>query len=163
MNNRWFLVFTGFFVAIPGIIFTALMWRSAMRAFEMDQWTETPCFIEKSQVKSRNFGQLSPEFSFDLQYQFQWENEKRTSKQLELRGRKWTKDIAKVNKLIDKYPARTTQTCYVNPSDSSISVLKKDSKAPLYSIWFPILFIVGGLGMSLKALLNSTASKKADC
>ncbi|MFP6880316.1 MAG: hypothetical protein VCA34_05170, partial [Roseibacillus sp.] len=34
----------------------------------------------------------------------------------------------------------------------SFAVLKRDSKAPGYSLWFPIIFVVGGLGIILGAV-----------
>jgi hypothetical protein len=42
-------------------------------------------------------------------------------------------------------------TCRVHPRDPDFAVLKPDSLAPGYSIWFPALFVVGGLGMAGKA------------
>ena len=38
-----------------------------------------------------------------------------------------------------------------------MAVLKKDTKAALFSIWFPCLFIVGGAGMILSALFRRNA------
>jgi hypothetical protein len=44
-------------------------------------------------------------------------------------------------------------TCRVNPHDPDFAVLKPDSLAPGYSIWFPALFVIGGLGMTVRAFL----------
>ena len=142
-------MFMGIFVAIPGIIFTLLMARSANRAFEMDQWIETPCHIQLCQLQSRNLSQTAPEYSLNLHYTFDYKGKKHHSSQFELRGKKWTKDAEKIQQLTKKFPSGSQATCFVNPNQTNQSVLKKDSKAPLYSIWFPILFVVGGLGMAL--------------
>jgi len=40
----------------------------------------------------------------------------------------------------------------VNPNDADFTMIKPDSKAAGYSIWFPMLFVVGGLGISIKAI-----------
>jgi hypothetical protein len=42
--------------------------------------------------------------------------------------------------------------CYVNPSDPTIAILKHGTRAALYSIWFPLLFVVGGLGIAWTAI-----------
>ena len=43
---------------------------------------------------------------------------------------------------------------YVNPSDPDFAVLKPDTKAAGYSIWFPLLFVVGGLGITVRAIVR---------
>ena len=43
-------------------------------------------------------------------------------------------------------------TVYFDPDDPQLSVLKRDTKASLYSIWFPFLFVVGGAGMVFSAV-----------
>jgi hypothetical protein len=40
----------------------------------------------------------------------------------------------------------------VNPALPAEAVLEHASRAALYSIWFPLLFVVGGLGMLRGAL-----------
>ena len=52
-------------------------------------------------------------------------------------------------------------TCYVNPVEFNSAYLKPDSLAPGYSIWFPALFVVGGLGMVISALRPGKASPKS--
>jgi hypothetical protein len=42
-------------------------------------------------------------------------------------------------------------------------VLKRDSKAPGYSLWFPIIFVVGGLGIIVGAVRSWVAGgRKAE-
>jgi len=154
-SNRGLLVFLGIFVAIPGIVFTLLMARSANRAFKMDQWIATPCQIRICQIQTRTLNQTAPEYSLNLQYSFTYNQESHLSSQFELRGKKWTKDPEKISKLTQKFPSGHEATCYINPNNVNQSVLKKDSKAPLYSIWFPILFVVGGLGMAISPFIKT--------
>jgi hypothetical protein len=42
--------------------------------------------------------------------------------------------------------------CRVNPADPAVAVLRIDSRAPGYSLWFPALFVVGGVGIVVGAL-----------
>jgi hypothetical protein len=51
--------------------------------------------------------------------------------------------------------------CFVNPADPSFAILEKDSKAVIYTIWFPGLFVVGGLGMAVQALRKKSGTPKA--
>jgi hypothetical protein len=45
------------------------------------------------------------------------------------------------------YPVGSVVTCYVNPQDPGFAILRHSTLAALYSIWFPLLFVVGGAGM----------------
>jgi hypothetical protein len=47
--------------------------------------------------------------------------------------------------------------CWLDPDLPEMVVLKKDSKAALYTIWFPFLFIIGAVGMIYSALFRRTA------
>ena len=147
--NRAFLFALGLLIATPGGIFTALMWRSGARAIAMDEWIPTPCFIEKSSVVSRTHNRIAPEFTAKLAYRYEFNNRSHTSTQFELRGQKWSKKPQKFQKIVAQYPTGTQQTCFINPENPKQAVLKKDSKAPLYSIWFPLLFVIGGIGIPL--------------
>jgi hypothetical protein len=43
---------------------------------------------------------------------------------------------------------------FVNPAEPDFAVLKPDTKATGYSIWFPLLFVVGGLGIAGRAIVK---------
>jgi len=45
---------------------------------------------------------------------------------------------------------------WMDKVDHDFAVLKPDSQAPGYSIWFPALFVVGGLGIAFRALLKKS-------
>jgi hypothetical protein len=53
---------------------------------------------------------------------------------------------------LEQYPVGKEVTAYVNPADPEFAILEHSSKAALYSIWFPCLFMVGGVGMIISAL-----------
>lgn len=47
-----------------------------------------------------------------------------------------------------QYPTGSSRTfCFVNPAAPDEAVLQHGSRAALYSIWFPLLFVLGGCGM----------------
>ena len=66
-------------------------------------------------------------------------------------------DPRKLKNHIENYAVGTETICYVDPDAPEMAVLKKDSKAALYTIWFPCLFIVGGAGMIFTALFRRIA------
>ena len=41
--------------------------------------------------------------------------------------------------------------CWVNPNDPSQALLKHGTLAPLYTVWFPGLFVIAGLGIIINA------------
>ena len=52
---------------------------------------------------------------------------------------------------IIQFPRGKQTTCRVNPNAVEFAVLNVDSLAPGYSIWFPCLFVIGGLGITYRA------------
>ena len=52
----------------------------------------------------------------------------------------------------EQYTPGQTVTCYVRPDDPQFAILKHDTRAALYTIWFPLLFVVGGLRMAWGAV-----------
>lgn len=151
--GRWFLAFIGLSVALAGAVFVALMARSFLRALDMRSWPETPCTILVSEVAEWRHDVQSPmEYRHQIAYGYEWNGEARTSDLLGLRGSPWSNDRAKIEKSVSAYPVGSTATCLVNPASPETAVLKPDSLAPGYSIWFPGLFVVGGLVITVRAL-----------
>lgn len=148
-----YLILIGTLILLSGLVFTWLLGSSFQRAKGMDQWRETKCFILESEVRTRRIGPEVPtDYRLGILFGYEMDGKSYTSDNHDLRGNAWVKDPERVRALIANYPAGTEQTCWVNPENPEQAVLKKETKAPGYSIWFPILFVVGGLGVILKAL-----------
>lgn len=153
--GRWFLVFTGLFIALVGALFVFLMSRSFLRAYEMRKWPETPCVILVSELEERKHDPQSPaEFRHRVSYGYEWRGQAYTSDLLGLRGSPWSSKREKAEGSAAAYPAGSSATCLVNPADPETAVLRPDSLAPGYSIWFPGLFVIGGLGIAFRAVLR---------
>jgi hypothetical protein len=86
-------------------------------------------------------------------YDYQFDGKQFTGSKIKLLPTE-ASDPRKLKKKIEAYAEGTNTICYVNPETPTEAVLKKNSKAALYSIWFPFLFIIGGLGMILSALFR---------
>ena len=153
--GRWYLAILGLVLAFIGGVFILLMGRSFLRAFEMRGWPEVPCVILSSEVGERRHDENSPqEYRHDLSFGYTWKGEARTGDHLTLRGSPWSSNRGLAEARAAEYPVGMASTCHVNPVAADLAVLKMDSLAPGYSIWFPALFVIGGLGITLRAAVG---------
>lgn len=151
--GRWYLAMIGIMLALAGGVFCWLMWRSFERAHEMRAWPEVPCVVLSSEAGERQIDPNSaPEFRFDVKYGYEWSGKEYTGSHYTWRGSPWTSRKADIEVQVKEYPPGERLTCRVNPADPSFAVLKVDSQAPGYSIWFPALFLVGGLVITVRAI-----------
>ncbi len=150
-----FLVVFGLVTAGIGGLFTGLMWDSFQRASAMHGWPQVEAVILSSEVEERRHDEYSSkEYRVKLLYGYEWEGEGMTGELLTARGNPWSKDLARIERSLEKFPVGIKTTAYVNPAEPDYAVLKPDSKAAGYSIWFPLLFVVGGLGIVVRALVR---------
>lgn len=148
-----YLILVGLILCAAGGCFTWLMWRSLERANAQEAWIVVPCEILESRVVERKLSEHIPsEFAHHVLFGYEIAGEARTSELVSVRGVSWTSNSRKAERLVEKYPAGTRTECYVDPDDPDRAVLKKDSKGPGYSLWFPVLFVVGGIGIIAGAL-----------
>lgn len=153
-SGRWFLVLLGLSIALIGSVFVFLMARSFLRAREMRNWPELECVILQTAIRERAHDPQSPrEFGVEILFGYHWQGTARTGDRLTLRGNPWTSKRELAEKRAAEYPPGARKTCRVDPANPDLAVLKPDSLAPGYSIWFPALFVVGGVGIALRALL----------
>ena len=163
LAGRIFLVVLGLSVALLGFLFVWLMGRSYLRAKEMHSWPQVPCVIITSESEERkNDPESRTEFRQNVSFGYEWESQVYTSDQLGLRGSPWTSKPNLVESRAAEFPVGMKTVCFVNPANPEMAYLKPDSLAPGYSIWFPALFVIGGLGISISAIRNrKTPSKSA--
>lgn len=153
--GSFYLIGIGLLLALSGAVFTWLLGTSFGRARDMDQWQETKCYILESEIRERRIGPEVPtDYRLGILFGYDFADEAYSSDNYDLRGNAWVKDARRIQPLIAKYPAGSQQICWVNPDEPEMAVLKKETKAPGYSIWFPILFFVGGLGVIVKAIIS---------
>lgn len=151
-GSRVYLTLVGLALALVGGLFSALMWRSFERARVVESWPVVPCTILKSEVEERQIDPNSAiERRFAVLYGYQWQGAALESELLKLRGSMWSSKPEGADALIERYPVGSSRQCRVNPADPSVAVLEPESKAPGYSLWFPLLFVVGGLGVVVGA------------
>lgn len=152
-GGRWYLVALGLCTALIGAVFVWLLARSYLRAKDMRAWPEVPCVILVSEIEERIHDSQSPrEFRLNVSFGYEWNGQALTGDHLSLRGSPWSSKPELARKRAAEYPVGRKTTCRVDPTRADFAVLKPDSLAPGYSIWFPGLFVVGGLGIAVRAL-----------
>ncbi len=153
--GRWFLIVLGLVLAMLGGLFVWLMARSFQRAREMRGWPEVPCVILVSEVKEFKHDEISGmEFRQLLSFGYEWQGVAHTGDHLTWRGSPSSSNREPVESRVAEFPVGKTTVCHVDPANPDFAVLKPDSLAPGYAIWFPGLFLIGGLGIAWRAAKN---------
>lgn len=153
VTGSLYLIVIGLVLAAIGALFTYLLGKSFLQAKAMDDWVKTECVILESEIRERQLGPAVPvDYHFGLLYGYDFNGKPYSAENYDIRGNANVKESSRIEGLVQRFPAGSVQECWVNPSEPAQAILKKDSKAPGYSIWFPILFVVGGLGIVAKSL-----------
>lgn len=152
--GRLYLLAVGLALALIGGLFVWLMARSFLRARDMRTWPEVACVILSSEIEERvHDPQSSPEFRNSVIFGYEWKGVAHTGDHVTLRGSPWSSRRELAEKRAAEYPAGKSMTCRISPENPDFAVLKPDSLAPGYSIWFPALFVIGGLGIAIRAMI----------
>lgn len=152
--GRIWKIIMGLVLVVVGSVFVQYLYSAYERGAAMDSWEEVPCLIrsleaDDSQLNQRGMTKYILQVRYDYKFRGK-EYEGTRIKRLPTEA----SDPRKLKSKIEAYPAGRETVCYVNPENPEEAVLKKDTKAALYSIWFPCLFVVGGLGMIVSALFR---------
>lgn len=140
-----------------GWVFVSYLWGSYRRASQMDAWVEVPCRIESISVDNSQMNQRGmPKYLLEVSYRYQWKGHDYVGRRLK-RLPTEASDRRKLDRHLSRYAAGTEAVCHLDPDAPELVVLKKDSRAALYAIWFPCLFVVGGGGMIFSALFRKKA------
>ena len=157
--GAWYLTAVGLALCLIAALFLWLMGRSYLRAREMTTWPQVPCLILRSEVAERRIAaNVAPDYRFAVLYRYEYAGKDYESDRWSLRGSMPRSEAAAVEELVQKFPVGSTQRCWVNPNQPETALLKLDSRAAGYSLWFPGLFFLGGLGMIIGAWKKSSAS-----
>ena len=150
--GRYWLATMGLILALAGAGFTWGLWGAWRKAEETRGWKAIPCRIVSSQIVSeRPTPHSNVAHRVELSYRFKFGDETLFGSRIK-RVEGPTAHEEEVRKKQEAYPVGMESTCWVNPADPTQTVLKHSGRGALYSIWFPMLFVVGGLGMAWNAL-----------
>jgi hypothetical protein len=138
------------------------MWRSYARAKGMTSWPKVPCLILQSSVEEQRIGTtVAPEYRLQVLYCYDFDGSPYESRLWSLRGSMPRNDRATVEELVATYSSGSMTQCWVNPRQPSQAVLKLDTRAAGYTLWFPGLFLLGGMGMIVGAWKRPRSAKLA--
>ncbi len=150
-GTLWLLAL-GITLALAGAAFTAMLWRSYQRAQETRAWVETPCRIISSVIKPERATPHSPvKFRVTVRYDYGHGGRGFTSEQVQ-RGEGSMSSEADALALREQFTPGQQTTCWVDPTAPATAVLRHGTRAALYSLWFPLLFVFGGAGMAWRAV-----------
>ncbi len=150
-GSRW-LVGMGLALALMGLVFVGVLWKAWQRAEETRHWTATPARILSSQVKPEQPTTSSPTvYRVEVRYTYTFAGKDYRSERIRrVDGPKSNRDDAEA--LREQFTPGQQLTCYVRPDEPGFAILKHDTRAALYTLWFPLLFVGGGLRMAWAAL-----------
>ncbi|MGV3661850.1 MAG: DUF3592 domain-containing protein [Prosthecobacter sp.] len=152
-SGRWWLGSMGLFLIIAGLFFAWRMWLSYEKAQITRGWTQVPCRIVSSRVASeRPTPSSAPAHRVDLRYEYEFKGVRHSGTHIRQVDAAPSQHLEDVRQKQLNYPPGAERPCFVNPASPAEAVLEHSSRAALYSIWFPLLFVAGGVGMLRGAL-----------
>ncbi|MEZ5327891.1 MAG: DUF3592 domain-containing protein [Verrucomicrobiales bacterium] len=154
------LVLGGALAAMGGLFVYALLGLGFAKVLDADAWQQTPCTILKSGVKTERPTPHSPGLSHELEIEYEYEFGGSTYQSTRFR-RMATRSahLDKMEAIAESYPARSQAVCFVDPKNPSDAVLKKDTRSVAYTVWFPGLFVLGGVGIMLASVRRFLRSR----
>ena len=148
VGARLLLTAVGLLLAAAGIAFTLVLHRAYERASEPYTWTETACVIRNSTVEEVRETLSDPvQYAPSILYNYLMDDVSHESTRIRRVPGQTFKDRAQAEAIVAKYPTGQGAVCYVNPNNPDEVILMRDTRSSIYTIWFPLLFVVGGLGM----------------
>ncbi|HCN78741.1 MAG TPA: hypothetical protein DIT13_16295 [Verrucomicrobiales bacterium] len=152
LAGRVWLACMGLFIAAAGLLFTCVLWTSWQRAEETRRWTPLPCRIVSARVVSEKpTPNSNPAHKAEIRYEYTFQGKPRTGTRIK-RVDAASQHEERARQKLEAWPVGTEAACFVNPAAPDEAVLAHDTRAALYSIWFPLLFVFGGFGMAWNAL-----------
>ena len=147
LAGKLFLAMIGVALLVVGGVFEWLMFRSYQQAKASRQWEQVEAVVIRSVIDERQVPGSPIEYRLNLMFGYSYDGEERVSDKLSPRGAKWSRSAEVVNQLADEYPTGSEHTAWVNPVQPDQAILKHDTKAAGYTLWFPALIMIGGAGM----------------
>lgn len=142
------MITLGLAISLLGAAFFLLLLKSYLRALDVAKWPQTSCKIIQSEVIQLKRVPHAPiEYNHKIRYQYLWNDHEFLGDRITLRENPWSTKPEAIEKLARKFPLGATLTCHVNPQSPSLAVITPESKAPGYTLWFPLIFVIGGLGI----------------
>ena len=153
--SRVGLFFLGLLLASLGAAFCWFLWNGYERSAATREWEPTPCVVISSLIEE-NTHQMPQDRRFyaRVTYRYTFEGKEYQSQRITQRDGP-SRNQDEIEDRLAQYPIGEKLTCYVNPANPDEAILKHSTRAAGYSIWFPGLFVIGGIGMMASAFLKN--------
>lgn len=147
------LVIGGALAAMGGLFVYLLLAFGYTKAVDTHSWKETDCTILKSAVKTERATPHSPGLSHELEIAYRYEFEGKVFESTRYRRiATRSSHLSKMKDIVERYPVRSRAVCFVDPDKPEDAVLKRDTKSVGYTVWFPGLFVIGGIGIMIASV-----------
>lgn len=147
---QWGLLVTGLALALAGFFFTGALWRAYERASVTRDWKPTACVVSAAWIDDILAGDENRK-AFRLRYSYEWGGKSYVGTRIRDLD-KTSRQSEGLQSLVTKYPVGSHHECFVNPKQPELAVLRKGSQAAAYTLWFPLLFVAGGIGIIWRAV-----------
>ena len=145
--GKMFLCLIGVMLLLAGGVFEWLMIRSYQHAKATREWPQAEALVLRSDREERQITGSPKESRLNVLYGYSFGGNEVSTNRFSPRGAKWTKDESAVIELQKTYPVGSTHVAWIDPRGPELAILKHDTKAAGYTLWFPALIMVGGAGM----------------
>ena len=160
LGTRLITAGLGLSVAAAGAFFCWYLWQNYRIARETDRWAETPCEIIVSAIDDSDLTQHGAvKYTLEIRYRYTVDGEDYIGEKVNRNRPVASADPEKTGSVQERYPVGSKAVCFVDPANPEEAILKRDSKAALYSIWFPALFVVGGIGIAVAGFRRKGARR----
>ena len=147
-------IILGIFVAAIGMIFVVVMFNSWRLGEAIRQWPTAEATITRCELSEERVTPNSPlSYKANIEYAYAFEGKGYNSDRVR-RIYKSSSHSDRMQKIVDRYPVGTETTAWVNPDKPSFAILEHESRAVIYTIWFPGLFVVAGIGIAVTAVVK---------
>ena len=137
----------GLSFCLMGVVGCTYLWLSYQKARLTDEWFERPATVIVSTIDSSGRTQHNDvKHRLEIHYRYDFQGQHHLSSKVKLLPVA-SRSLGKIERWQSRYPVGGEVICYVDPEHPSIAILKKPTKAALYSIWFPSLLIMFGFRM----------------
>ena len=152
LASRIWTFFLGATIASAGALFVWYLYSAWEKASLTNDWIERPASIIVSTLDDSQLNRHGmTKYILQVRYAYEYEGERYLSDQIRRNMTVESGSLKAIGKKAERYPPGTETVCFVNPDDPAEAILKKDTKAALKSIWFPGIFVIGGVGIAAAA------------
>jgi hypothetical protein len=139
------IVLGAVFTIVGGALFVVFGVLPMVRLADARGWQEVPCTVVSSTVRS-HASDDGTTYSIDILYEYESAGRTWRSNRYDFIGGSSSGYDGK-KAVVDRYPAGSTATCWVDPGDPSQAVLERRLSVRYLIGLFPLMFFIPGIGV----------------